>query len=189
MDEITRRTALAGIPAAGLAALLSSPTMFEAAEDKPTNPTELVVVGPYSIADWFDKCDAPLDGVFNLGVPKKKEIVKSFRECDAYIIDHTVRTKDGKIEFATEKGFWPRLFLSGKLHHHWKTKTTEFTIQIATMSCIDNRTRNSETPCTRSTKCVVTIETAGNNLLAKSTSRFHFNSEDTIKYDTCGKKL
>jgi hypothetical protein len=114
MKTFTRRDALCGLSGSGLAALLPVSPGAVAAADAPAEKRERFVVGPFDLGDWFDQSGVKLDGLFDVGAPERKEIVKALGKCQAFVIDQRV-CKDGKkARFADGKD-GPKLVVAGKL--------------------------------------------------------------------------
>jgi hypothetical protein len=131
MEIPDRRTALLSLTGAGLSALLTLPESSQASGAENGDKKELFVVGPYNLGDWFDKKKYEIKGDSNLGVPKRDDIAKSFRECWVYIIDQRVRPAKGAAHFAEDD--YPRIAVAGPFHHEFKNGKNLFIIRIASI--------------------------------------------------------
>ena len=182
MKKITRRTALHGISGAGLAALLSASVR---ADEAPAKKSELFVVGPFKLGEWFDKSKATLEGFFHQGAPERKEIVKSLKECFIYVIDLRIWEDDKKPSFgASDK---PKLVATGKLHHVWKDKKKSFMIQVSELTVAVNHTNYDTSPPCRTVCPNIRLKTAGSIFLGDTTSTYSLCPKGDIVYDINGR--
>jgi hypothetical protein len=187
---MNRRTTLQWLSGAGLAAFLGTPSQSTAAEAPRSDKREIILLGPFSLGDWFRESKVKIDGVFNLGAPARDDIIKSFHDCTLFLLDQRIITDPKKPRFADGKKDDPRLLATGKLHHNWEEKGKSFTIQIAELSAAVSRTNYSARPPTQQVHVNVGLKTIGRRGPATSGSTIYFSPEKgTLVYDITGKLL
>ncbi len=191
MKSVTRRTAIAGLTGIGFSSLVSCPHQARADDKQPTEKREHIVLGPFKLGEWFDSSKKEIDGLFNQGAPKREDIINSFNECLAYIIDERVWKDEKKIEFTSGKYHKPELVITGKFVHSWESsnKKKTFVIQIVELTATLNTTNYVNNPATRTVIVNIGIETAGGSLLTNTSSKINFYPSNQIKYDINGKLI
>ena len=184
MKKMSRRTAIFGCTGmAAIQALAANAT----ADEKATDKREYIVIGPFKLGEWFDSSKHEIDGVLNPGAPDRKEIIKSFNECVAYIIDERVWKDSKHVEFANGKDFEPKLVVTGKLNHIWQNKGNTYAIRLAELKVAVNHTNYADTPAWRGIIVNIGIETTGSSALVKTTTTIFFSPAKDIEYGINGK--
>lgn len=184
MRKVTRRLALGGLSGASLAAVLGDLPTAPAGEKKPAPRREFFVVGPFSLGDWFQKSKLRIEGLFNLGAPDGKEIVKSLNECTLYVLDKRVWNDAKKKRFA-DGG--PKLVATGKLHHVWKDDGKKFTIHLSELKASSDSINYDAVPPHQRVRVSVELITMGTTSLGTSSSTISICPEDPLFYDLNGK--
>jgi hypothetical protein len=168
-------------------ALLLALSVFSSAHDnqilagEPMLQRETIFIGPFKLGDWLEESEVKIGGLFDFGTPDRKEIIKSLNECHAFILDERITEKGKRPRFGE-----PKLVVSGRLKHVFATKTSGYSIQIATLNASDTRTDYSQNPAVRSLSVGVTIETAGSNVIGTSKGTIHFGPKKHFAYDIDG---
>ena len=152
------------------------------AQDVPVERREPIVLGPFKLGEIFDSAKASVNGPLMVGVPDRKDVIKALNECEAYLIEERIFTKDKKVRFGEQ----PKLVLSGKLQHEFKGKNSTFQIQIASCQAGLGSTDYSVAPATRSALLTFRLKTTGANGLLTSCTSFSVQWLN-LSYDLDGK--
>lgn len=184
MRKVTRRSALGGLSGASFTALLGALSSVATADEEAAQRSVFFVIGPFDLGEWFRKSKQRIEGLFNLGAPDRGEIVKSFSECTLYVIDACVWKDPLKVRFA-DGG--PKLVATGKLHHVWKDKEKEFTIQLGKLKASSDRIDYDAVPPFQRVRVSVELVTTGTTRLGNSSSTFSISPKEPFFYDINGK--
>ncbi len=141
----------------------------------------MIVLGPFNVGDLLDESGEEIRGFANLGAPKRKEIIKSLNDCQAYILDQRI-TRPGKHAKFGE----PRLLVTGKLKHVWEGNNRRFTIWITTPCAIRGRDIYQNLSATRNVTINIGIDAAGSNATERSNATIFFFPKAPIRYDIHG---
>ncbi|HWG47779.1 MAG TPA: hypothetical protein VN688_33760 [Gemmataceae bacterium] len=184
MRKMTRRAALGGLSGAGFVSLLGTLSPTATADEGKAQRSELFVVGPFNLGDWFRKAKPRIEGLFNVGSPDRNEIAKSLSKCTLFIIDERVWKDPKKVRFADDG---PRLVAAGKLHHVWKDNKKAFTIQIGDLKAASDKIDYDAVPPHQRVTVSVDLVTAGKAGVGYSSSTFSIMPEKPYFYDINGK--